>query len=148
MRFPCSRKYAARARRAFTTYLRGACVAPEVRIELETAVGEAIANAIEHGYPQARWFQVRCLIRPDEIVTEVEDDGTGFQTRSAEPPPGQVRGFGFGIMRSLVDELQVLKNGRLVRFTKRISLCHPESIDSASLRSGQASRRTAETLRG
>lgn len=126
------------------TYLTGAGIAPEVRIELETAIGEAIANAIEHGYPEARWFQIRCLIRAGEIVTEVEDDGTGFQMQTTSPPPGHVRGFGFGIMRSLVDELHILKNGRLIRFTKRLPLCHPERSTSQS---DVRSRRTEAMLR-
>ena len=122
MRFPCSRKYAFRARRSFTTYLSSTRIAPEVRNDLEAAVGEAIANAIEHGYPKARWFQIRCQIYVNEIVIEVEDDGPGFQLEPVQPPPGHARGFGFGIMRSFVDELHVLKNGRLVRFRKRLAV--------------------------
>lgn len=120
MRFPCSRKYAARARRSFTMYLTSARIDPRVQSELESAVGEAVANAVEHGYPKARWFQIRCLIRADDILTEVEDDGPGFRTGEAQPSPGYARGFGFGIMRSLVDELHVLKNGRLIRFAKKL----------------------------
>ena len=121
MRFPCSRKYAIRARRSFTTYLTSIQVDAGIQHDLETAVGEAIANAIEHGYPKARWFQIRCRVTDNEIVTEVEDDGPGFQADAKQPAPGQTRGFGFGIMRSLVDELYVLKNGRLVRFMKRLA---------------------------
>jgi anti-sigma regulatory factor (Ser/Thr protein kinase) len=121
MRFPCCRKYAIRARRAFTTYLTSIQIDAEIQGDLETAIGEAVANAIEHGYPKARWFQIRCRVTDDAIVTEVEDDGPGFQADATQRAPGQTRGFGFGIMRSLVDELYVLKNGRLVRFKKRLA---------------------------
>ncbi|MGH7683459.1 MAG: ATP-binding protein, partial [Vulcanimicrobiaceae bacterium] len=124
------------ARRAFTTYLTRARVEPKLQAELESAVGEAIANAIEHGHPDARWFEVRCLIRPGEIVTEVEDDGFGFQANPVQPPPGHVRGFGFGIMRSLVDELHVLKNGRLVRFSKRLATGAADLRQNERARSG------------
>jgi anti-sigma regulatory factor (Ser/Thr protein kinase) len=140
MRFPCSRKYAAGARRAFTAYLTSAQVDPKVRTELESAVGEAIANAIEHGYPTARWFQIRCSVRTGEIITEVEDDGHGFQTDAAMPPPGHVRGFGFGIMRSLVDELHILKNGRLIRFRKRLQLA-ANVTQSEPVRSAECAQR-------
>jgi anti-sigma regulatory factor (Ser/Thr protein kinase) len=138
MRFPCNRKYAARARRSFTAYLAGAGIDSRVQVELESAVGEAIANAIEHGYPKARWFEIRCEIRDDEVVVEVEDDGVGFQADPTQPPPGHVRGFGFGIMRSLVDELHILKNGRLIRFTKLLP-----GPTQAEVTSSLALRRTA-----
>jgi len=120
MRFPCSRRYAARARRALVTYLTSIEADPRLQSELVTAVGEAIANALEHAYPDAHFFEVRCSMGSDAIVAEVEDDGSGFRGDAVPPGPGMTRGFGFGIMRSLVDELHILKNGKLVRFTKRL----------------------------
>lgn len=146
MRFPCSRKYAIRARRSFTTYLTSLQIGAETQSDLETAIGEAIANAIEHGYPKARWFQIRCRVVDNEIMTEVEDDGPGFQaTNPSQPAPGQTRGFGFGIMRSLVDELYVLKNGRLVRFKKRLPVVISEP---ASVRSGRVKSCGTEKISG
>ena len=127
MRFPCSRRYAARARRSLVTYLTSLHVDPRVQSELVTAVGEAIANALEHAR-EARFFEVRCAVGADAIVAEVEDDGPGFRGEPVQPVPGMTRGFGFGIMRSLVDELHVLKNGRLVQFKKRVTA----SVESAS----------------
>ncbi|GEM_PF-743040 len=145
VRFPCSRKYAARARRSFTTYLAGAGIDSRAGDELESAVGEAIANAIEHGYPKARWFQIRCQIRPDAVVVEVEDDGVGFQADRARPAAGHARGFGFGIMRSLVDELHILKNGRLIRFTKLLPAAAQDDV-AASLALMRTTTNDAEKI--
>lgn len=119
MRFPCCRRSAARARRAFATYLTSLRIDSRVQHELVTAVGEAIANAIEHGYPEAAFFEVRCSYGAAGIIAEVEDDGPGFRGDAPTPSPGGPRGFGFGIMRSLADELHILKNGRMLRFIKR-----------------------------
>jgi len=119
MRFPCSRRQAARARRYFSRYLCTQQFPAEFIAELESAVGEAIANSIEHGYPEAQFFELRCSVTPDNVFVEVEDDGPGFRGESVSSLPGATRGFGFGIMRASADELYVLKNGRLIRFVKR-----------------------------
>ena len=121
MRFPCGRRYAARARRSLRMYLAALDIDARLQSEIESAVGEAIANALEHGYPQARFFEVRCTVSGDELIVEIEDDGPGFRDDCAPPNPGAMRGFGFGIMRSMSDRVHILQNGRLVRLTKRVT---------------------------
>lgn len=93
--------------------------------DLQFAVGEALANAVEHGYRDGTYIGVRCWREGDDIIVEVEDDGTGF-----EPPesggerrePHTVRGYGITIMRALVDHVAYQRNGRVVRLQKRMGV--------------------------
>ncbi|MFN2448813.1 MAG: ATP-binding protein [Candidatus Baltobacteraceae bacterium] len=70
------------------------------------AVGEALANAIEHSH-SSRLIEVRCLIENDKILATISDSGTGFEgdplPKVALPPETSERGRGLPIMRRCTD---------------------------------------------
>jgi len=89
--------------------------------ELAVAVSEAMTNAVVHA--GATVLTVRYQVAEDEVVAEVEDDGTGFDTAVLERSyvPGDQSGRGMLLMRSLVDALQCTSGpgGTIVRLVKR-----------------------------
>jgi anti-sigma regulatory factor (Ser/Thr protein kinase) len=94
--------------------------------DLEHAVGEALANAVEHGYKENTFFEIRCRFTGKQLLIEIEDNGPGFEREKILQGPG-LRGFGFTLMHSLVDRLTVLKRGRLVRLEKRVTALRTET---------------------
>lgn len=70
------------------------------------AVGEALANAIEHSGSNDV-IEVRCQIEPDKIVATVIDSGKGFEPKaaSADKLPDELveRGRGLPIMQRCTD---------------------------------------------
>lgn len=73
---------------------------------LITAVGEAVANAIEHAYPQAPGL-VRLRVHKQNRVLHVtvEDDGRWKQAQKREE-----RGRGLPLMRALMDGVEIRTN--------------------------------------
>jgi len=100
--------------RAFLTRL-----APDPRWQDDvlTAVGEAVANAVEHAYDPHNPGEVSVSVRAerDALVVEVRDNGR-FQTR--EQTPG--RGHGLNIMHAIADSVSIDKaGGTRIRLTFR-----------------------------
>jgi anti-sigma regulatory factor (Ser/Thr protein kinase) len=98
---------------------------------IELAIGEACANAVEHGSPhgQRNTFTVRCGLSPErtDMVFEVEDEGEDFplnRLRSLDPVPDLVSegGRGLYLMNEIMDQVALLssRRGVIVRMTKRI----------------------------
>jgi serine/threonine-protein kinase RsbW len=86
-------------------------------------VGEALANAVEHGYRERTYFQVRAwrADHEDAIVIEVQDDGEGFDPQAlSDPDENAARGYGITIMRAMADRVSFERNGRLVRLWKTL----------------------------
>ncbi|MBC5810773.1 MAG: ATP-binding protein [Candidatus Eremiobacteraeota bacterium] len=74
-----------------------------------TALGEALANAIEHARCDGT-IHVECRAPGDRIVATVQDDGVGFQSAAAAPQLPSVfseRGRGLPIMRRCSDIFSV-----------------------------------------
>ena len=69
-----------------------------------TAMGEALANAIEHARAQDE-IEVEVVLAEDRIVGKVADRGVGFDGGALEAPPGPSaeRGRGLPIMRDCSD---------------------------------------------
>lgn len=89
--------------------------------ELGYAVGEALANAVEHGFRERTYFAVRVWRASDEnaIVVEIEDDGRGFDPSDVRTPEEDAaRGYGITIMRAMADRVSFERNGRVVRLWK------------------------------
>ena len=73
--------------------------------DIITAVGEALANAIEHAYPEGDRGAIEIVARlegQDSFVVAVTDNGT-FVERSERPG----RGFGLRIVRKIAREVQI-----------------------------------------
>jgi anti-sigma regulatory factor (Ser/Thr protein kinase) len=123
-RFPNSYRSVVEARCALVTFARRAGFEGEALTDLECAVGEALANAAEHGFRDGTTFDVRAFVDGNELVIEVCDRGPGFPheaTTERDPPAtGSPRGFGVYIMRRLVDAIEYGDRGRRVRLTKRL----------------------------
>jgi GAF domain-containing protein/anti-sigma regulatory factor (Ser/Thr protein kinase) len=81
------------------------------------AVGEAAANAIEHAYgPSDASFRLNAAVEDGDVVIEIRDEGRWRPARGAH------RGRGLGMMRELMDDVQVDSDegGTLVRMRRRM----------------------------
>ncbi|HTV72355.1 MAG TPA: ATP-binding protein [Candidatus Acidoferrales bacterium] len=94
--------------------------------KLLTALGEALANAIEHGRA-ARPIRVRCRIDREHIVATVSDCGVGFRPAPSMmttlPDPMTEGGRGLPLMRRCSDIFNVRSSpgrGTTVRVGRRL----------------------------
>lgn len=116
--FACTPTDARRARKALARFadewLQGTDSS-----DFETAVGEALANAVEHG--KCSSLTVDCTYARENLVAEIAQDGLGFQPPRAHRAPayGSDRGYGLFIMHSMLDRLEFYENGTRVRLVKR-----------------------------
>jgi len=98
---------------------------------IELAIGEACANAIEHGSPCGadNGFTVRCKLNPDQktVVFEVEDEGADFNLTGLAlgrvPDVTSEGGRGLFIINQVMDEvvLHSSTSGLMVRMVKRVA---------------------------
>ena len=121
IRFPCSPRYASAARQAFRLHLAPLRLDSSAQSELEIAVGEAIANVVEHGYGKATFFELRCRLERGVIKIEIEDRGRKHDAGKQPERTDASRTLSFAIMQYLVDDIEFVDEGRLVRFSKKIS---------------------------
>jgi serine/threonine-protein kinase RsbW len=121
-RFPNTRRAAAFARRSLIAHIAAYGYPDGDLADIETALGEALANAAEHGHRTDTGFEVRAYVECDRIVIEVRDEGGGFRSAAATPKPSHdaPRGFGIYLMRHLMDEVDFNETGTCVRLTKRL----------------------------
>lgn len=121
-RFPNTRRAAAFARRSLVAHLAAYGFAGGDLADIETAVGEALANAAEHGHRAKSGFEVRVRLESDCVVIEIQDEGGGFPAAppALSPPHDAPRGFGIYLMRHLMDEVAFDERGTCVRLTKRL----------------------------
>jgi serine/threonine-protein kinase RsbW len=97
------------------------------RDDLVCALGEALANAVEHGSPLGGFNRVRLRLYrdPRRAVVEVKDEGTGFDPEqvpdpiltSGDPAALPERGFGVALMRRAAHAAWD-EGGTRVRLTK------------------------------
>ena len=125
--FPSLPDYATEVRQAVAHWM-GTLLYSRLDVEdLQTAVTEAVTNAVRHGSPMGEKdrFTVRGYRREDEaLVIEIRDYGPGMAipTRpSRMPGPDATGGRGLPLMHALSDELEFVpsKDGQMVRLVKR-----------------------------
>lgn len=91
--------------------------------DIETAAGEALANAAEHGdLKVAAGFAVAATCDESVLVIEIKDYGTGFDTGAVvdrRPDPFAGRGYGIFLMKTLMDEVDYSESGTRIRLVKR-----------------------------
>jgi anti-sigma regulatory factor (Ser/Thr protein kinase) len=121
-RFPNTRRAAAFARRSVISHIAAYGYADGDLADIETAVGEALANAAEHGHQLGSGFDVRVYVEHEQIVIEVQDEGGGFLSSPDQALPARdaLRGFGIFLMRNLMDDVCFDERGTRVRLTKRL----------------------------
>jgi anti-sigma regulatory factor (Ser/Thr protein kinase) len=102
---------------------------------IELAIGEACANAVEHGSPGGSdsSFTLRCGITPErnEMVFEVEDEGIEFAltglTMAHVPDLESEGGRGLFLINQIMDDVALLASthGLIIRMTKRLAPPRP-----------------------
>lgn len=96
---------AAPMRRALSDFLDALGVPEAIRLDVITAVGEALANAIEHAYHNVPAGEVRIVAfvdGDDALNVQVVDRGT-FVARRRRPH----RGYGLRIVRAVADSVEL-----------------------------------------
>jgi anti-sigma regulatory factor (Ser/Thr protein kinase) len=133
--FACTPDDARRARRAIAQFA-GEWLAGTDSTDFETAVGEALANAVEHGHCSR--LTVDCSYSHERLVAEIAQNGKGFEPpcdRRA-PTQGALRGYGLFIMQSLLDCLEFYEHGTRVRLVKRAPGEQAKAAEASSRRRG------------
>jgi anti-sigma regulatory factor (Ser/Thr protein kinase) len=131
-RFPNTRRAAAFARRSLIAHIAGYGYPDPELSDIETAVGEALANAAEHGRRAESQFEVRVRVERDMLVIEVQDDGAGFASPALESRPAHdsPRGFGIYLMRRLMDKVEFNAGGTCVRLAKQLPAARSSSASA------------------
>lgn len=111
-----------RARRAVVTFAAAHGFSGDDLDDVETAAGEALANAIEHGNRPDGFVELYCAFDGHLLAIEVKDHGAGFvpQASVARSESARGRGWGIFLMHSLTDRVSYRDNGSLVRLEKRV----------------------------
>ena len=101
---------------------------------LQLAIGEICANAIEHGIKFAPDKSVRLTyaVHQNRLMFQVEDQGKGFNHDDLPDPTRREnlmkkRGRGIFLARSLVDEIIFQNKGRRVILVKKLTESSPPS---------------------
>jgi serine/threonine-protein kinase RsbW len=97
------------------------------KLEIETAVREAISNAVIHGNHEdpCKRVHVMCRCNSDgEVRITVRDEGPGFKSDAVPDPTSpenrlSTHGRGIYLMRMLMDEVSFVKGGSVVRMRKK-----------------------------
>jgi len=121
-RFPSAYASAARARHAIVDFARP-WFDHQALSDIECAVGEALANAAEHGHADDAEFEVHCRYDGRQISIDIVDAGPGFSRWNASeyvrPMSDSPRGYGTFIMRNLMDTIEYGERGSRCRLVKR-----------------------------
>jgi anti-sigma regulatory factor (Ser/Thr protein kinase) len=90
--------------------------------DIESAVGEALANAAEHGHREGGDIAIHARVTEREIIIDIEDRGPGFARWNASdylrPLGTAARGFGIFLMRELMDRVEYSAHGARIRLVK------------------------------
>jgi len=122
-RITSDRSLVSLVRRAVTEYakMRGG-FNDDALDDIELAVGEALANAVEHGHRGGGWISASCDCENDAFNVTIRDNGPRFdhaKRMPATPPAFSLRGFGLNIMRGAMDNVRFQRGGRSVTMTKQ-----------------------------
>ncbi len=109
---------AAAARNALRRYIEGIPLNAERRFDLLLCAGEAIGNAIEHAYVDARAGEFRVHARTVDgvVIVEIDDDGSWRDARMSDS------GRGIPLMRSLMDGVEISESTVGTRIQLTLSL--------------------------
>ncbi len=109
LRLPALPEQLVAVRRAVSAWAESAVLPHELTDDLQLALGEAVANAVEHAYPSGAPGEVRISVRDqdDRVVVSVTDDGAW------RPPPADpgYRGRGLALIHALGLDVTVATTG-------------------------------------
>jgi len=117
---------ATKARSAVSTFAASHGFSGDTLCDVETSVGEAVANAIEHGNRMRGVFTVACSFAHGVLTIEVCDGGAGFDdsTRPAmnlsERRTPSLRGYGLYLMHTLMNRVTFKDGGTTVVLEKNL----------------------------
>jgi len=121
--YPSALESVRAARRALVAFARAVGFTGTTLADLEIAIGEALANAGEHGHVPGGSIAVSASFEGGILKIEVKDDGPGFDGWKSSADTARVvsspRGFGLHIMRAVADRIEYRDDGRRVIITKR-----------------------------
>jgi anti-sigma regulatory factor (Ser/Thr protein kinase) len=126
--FPRTSESLRSARKIVTDFVR-TWLSGEAVLDFEIAVGEALANVVEHG--GGRTFVVACERENDRVIVEITDRGLGFHPppdRERKPESGALRGYGIFLMRHLLDEVEYLDGGTRLRLIKATDAARAQKL--------------------
>jgi stage II sporulation protein AB (anti-sigma F factor) len=123
--YPQTGKAVGQARREVVEFARRCGFSGQSLADIEAAVGEGLANAVEHGQDDGTGFGVWARRYEAMLVIEIKDGGRGFDhddicSRARRPPVDSLRGFGTFIMRELMDDVFYSEAGTRLHLLKRI----------------------------
>ncbi|WP_460355113.1 SpoIIE family protein phosphatase [Mycobacterium sp. ZZG] len=119
--FPADVGELAASRTALRDWLSAVGVSHEQSLDVLIAVGEALANAIEHGHRELPGRVRLCAIAlPDTVYLTVTDSGTW---KTPAEIPALHRGRGIALMEALMQDVTIdsQTTGTTVRMTARIT---------------------------
>ena len=113
-------------RRSLSRWLESVHLSEDTRFGVLTAVGEAIANAVEHAYGNGLpgLARVEATYENDELRIKIEDHGKWRPAQKREE-----RGRGFPMMRALMDGVEIRSDAKstIVALRKTIKAGDGES---------------------
>ena len=119
-----------RATEQFRGLLERCGCSEDLQADVEIALVEALANAMEHGNGSQRKIFLRCYGGPDAgVLIAVRDQGRGFDPQTVPDPRKMERlqlrhGRGLFLIRSFMDQVAHNASGNQITMTK---LCRDEN---------------------
>jgi anti-sigma regulatory factor (Ser/Thr protein kinase) len=123
------------ARRQILSFVATFGIDEKSLIDIEIAVGEALANACEHGYRPRSMIRIDVRQTGAEIEFSISDGGPGFTPapHSVGRPGGlSPRGFGLFLLQSVTDKVAFLNGGKTVWFSKRCEIIERMSQEASA----------------
>jgi serine/threonine-protein kinase RsbW len=125
---PAKPEYITLSRLALTGLSRVRPLPDDTLADLKLALTEACSNSVRHAYREAGGHvEISFELRPDRLVVEVVDDGSGFDAahvgRNVDSEDDLTEGgLGIAIIRSIADEVDIADRsdgrGSRLRFVK------------------------------
>jgi serine/threonine-protein kinase RsbW len=94
--------------------------------DIKVAVGEACNNAVLHSNNEEERYTINFTVSENKFEVEIIDEGVGFDMKAYHEPDlehPKVGGLGIFIMKSLMDEVEVVSSpekGTAIKLIKHI----------------------------
>jgi anti-sigma regulatory factor (Ser/Thr protein kinase) len=120
---PCGKKSLSRARQKIVKFAEDHDFGADGE-DIALAVQEALKNIIQHACPANNNMHFECIAKPDQLIIDVTEWGSGFDTGAldADPvPPMALHGRGFQLIRGLMDNVWITSDqeGTVVHMEKK-----------------------------